>query len=441
MLDNLSQFHFLRPWWFLLLIPLAVCLWMLVNRKLAARGWEKICDTQLLPYVLIHGTGGMQQRFYCLFGIAGFITTLALAGPAWERLPQPVFRSDSALVIVLDMSRSMNAADVTPSRLERARFKVIDILDQRLEGETALIVYAGDAFTVTPLTADVATIKAQLPALSTGIMPIQGHRADLALKLAAQLMRQAGHPRGGIILITDEIDPGRDTGVAAQIHNQGYRISVLGVGTDQGAPIALPNGGFLKDNDGEIVIPMLDHAALMSLAGSGGGQYRALSPTASDVIALMNVTDSENPKKSGSETTFTSDLWQEQGPWLVLLLLPLVAFSFRRGVLFLIVLTIVPLPQPAQALDWESLWLTADQRAQKLLEEGNSEAAAQLFTDQQWKAAAQYRSGNYARTLETLEPHRDITSLYNKGNALARSGKFAEAIAMYEDVLEQQPDH
>jgi len=441
MLDQLQQFHFIRPLWFLMLIPLLACLWLLIREKTGGRSWEKICDSQLLPYVLIHTQGRKRKLSVSLFAIVGLITIIALAGPTWERLPQPVFRSGSALVIVLDLSRSMDAPDVAPSRLERARFKVIDILDLREEGETALIVYAGDAFTVTPLTSDTETIKSQLPVLTTSLMPLQGHRADLALEMATSILKQAGHPRGGIILITDEVDPERDVSKAEKLFSQGYRISVLGVGTEQGAPVNLPNGGFLKNKSGEIIIPMLDHEVLKKLATAGGGIYRSILPTNADIRALMGVIDLVPHRDGGSVTEFKSDIWQEQGPWLVLLLIPLVAMSFRRGVVLVLACLIAPLPQPAQAASWDGLWLNENQRAQRLLQQGKSGEAAKLFTDEKWKAAAEYRSGDFEKSLQTLEAAKDMESVYNKGNALARMGKFEEAVAAYEQVLGVFPDH
>lgn len=437
----IEQFHFIRPWWFLMLIPLLACLWLMVNRKFTSRSWEKICDPTLLPHILIQQQGHHQKRSVTLFGLTALITIIALAGPSWERLPQPVFRSDSALVILLDLSRSMDAPDLSPSRLERVRYKIIDMLDQRREGETALIVYAGDAFTVSPLTNDVKTIKAMLPALSTSLMPLQGHRADLALELASSIMKQAGHVSGEMILITDEIDPDRDSDKVRKINSDGYRVSVLGVGTSDGAPVTLQNGGFLKSRSGEIVIPTLDSDSLEQFAVAGGGIYRTIQATNSDIDALMNSVNFIPSQQSESETRFKSDVWQEQGPWLVLLLLPLAALSFRRGLLLVFTCLLVPLPRPAQALDWQSLWLNQDQRAHQLLQAGKHEQAAELFKDQNWKAAAQYRAGKYTESLKSYEASDDLTSLYNRGNALAKSGQFEQAIAAYESVLEQQADH
>lgn len=441
MLDSLQQFHFLRPLWLLMLVPLAAAIWLLIIRQPGVRVWERVCDPQLLPHVLIQ-TGERRRRFReLLFVVIGLLTIVALAGPTWERLPQPVFRSTSALVIALDLSRSMDATDVTPSRLQRARFKVIDILNQRGEGETALIVYAGDAFTVTPLTTDTDTIRSLLPALGTGLMPLQGHRADRAMEMAAELMQQAGHARGRIILVTDEVDAERESTKAEELLARGYRTSVLGVGTGAGAPVTLPNGGFLKDKAGQIVIPSLDPDALRRVASSGGGIYRTLDSTPRDIQALTNWLSTMPELDKMSETQFQSDQWLERGPWLVLLLIPLVALSFRRGVILAVAVVILPVAEPVRALDREALWLNDNQRAQRLLEAGKAEQAAKLFTDPRWRAAAEYRSGNYEQSLEYLDNIEDPESVYNRGNALAKTGQYEDAIEAYEQVLEAVPEH
>ena len=179
---NPETFHFIRPYWLFLLIPLLLIVIFFLQNRLSKSNWEKICDPKLLPHLLIEKEGKQKHIPIYLLAIGGLLAIFALAGPTWERLPQPAFRDQSALVIALDLSRSMDANDIKPSRLIRARYKIADILKQRQEGQTALIVYAGEAFPVTPLTDDIDTITAQLSVLDTTIMPAQGSHADLAIK-------------------------------------------------------------------------------------------------------------------------------------------------------------------------------------------------------------------------------------------------------------------
>jgi Ca-activated chloride channel homolog len=438
---SLELFHFLRPYWLVLLPVLLVLLWLMISRRLGSRSWEAICDKHLLPYMLTGGSSRSRHLPIFLVGISGLISILSLAGPVWEKLPQPVFNNQTALVIALDLSHSMDSNDISPSRLTRARFKVADILNQNEEGQVALLVYAGDAFTVTPLTDDMGTIASQLKALSTDIMPTQGNRTDLALIKAEQLLKGAGHSKGHILLITDEIDLQRTQVQAGELKNDGYRISILGIGSEHGTPVILSDGSFLKDQRGEIVIPILDEGPMRELVAITGGNYRRMTPDDSDVQFLLNGFSTNIASGDATASEFETDVWQEQGPWLLLLLIPFVALAFRRGYLVILFLIILPLPENADAFEWESLWLRDDQRGKRKFDAGNTEDAASVFSDPSWKAAAQYRSGDFQATLDSLQGVEQIDAEYNKGNALARLGHYQEAIASYDRVLEQMPEH
>ena len=438
---DFELFHFLRPQWFIALLPLAALIWFLFFRKGAQSNWETVVDERLLPHILVRGARRTRRAAIALTATGGLLGIVALAGPAWNRLPQPVFTSQDALVIALDLTRSMDAGDVSPSRLERARYKISDILDQRREGQTALLVYAGEAFTVTPLTDDVETIRSQLKALDTGIMPVTGNRTDRAVALALDLLKQGGMRRGHVLLITDDATPDSAGDRVAQLRNESYRLSVLGVGTAHGAPVLLPDGGYLQDRDGGIVIPVLDEGALRGLAGAGGGIYVRLTKDDQDTGRLTGFFSGEQPGGEQAGAEITADVWREQGPWLVLCLLPLAALLFRRGYVLVLALLLFPQPEPAAALDWDDLWLRKDQQGQRAMDARDYAAAAELFNDPAWKAAAQHRAGDYQGALDSLEPLGDSQSHYNRGNALARLGRYHEAIAAYDRTLAEQPDH
>lgn len=435
---DFELFHFLRPQWFLALLPLALVLWLLFFRKQGSRGWEAVCDERLLPHILIRKPGRARRASLALTALGGLLAVAALAGPAWEKLPQPVFTARDALVIALDLTRSMDAGDVSPSRLERARFKIRDLIEKRSEGQTALLVYAGEAFVVTPLTDDVETIKSQLNALEPDIMPALGNRPDKAVNLSMDLLRQAGRRQGHLLLITDEAEVEAAEESVGSLRNEGYRLSILGVGTSHGVPVPLPDGGFLKGRNGEIVIPVLDEKPLRQLAALGGGRYVRLTKDDSDVALLTDYFSGANDGDEQVATELEADVWREQGPWLVLCLLPLAALLFRRGVLALLLLSG---PGAVDALDWDSLWLRNDQQGRRAMEAQNYEQAAELFEDPAWKSSAQYRAGNYQGALEALEGLNDIESHYNRGNSLARLGRYPEALAAYDRALAEAPEH
>ena len=440
-MNFLEQFHFLRPWWLIALPPLLIMVWLMMTRKLGSRNWETVCDRALLPHILIR----MPSKSRRLSGLAtlvgGILAILALAGPVWERLPQPLFTPQSALVIALDLSRSMDATDISPSRIVRARFKVADILEQRKEGQTALLVYAGDAFTVTPLTDDTATIRSQLTALDTGIMPAQGNRTNIAIEHAMDLLKQAGLGKGDMLLITDEVDLDAARQAAAAVQRQGYRLSILGVGTPHGTPVSLPDGSFLKDDKGEIVIPVLDEKPMRALARLGGGYYSRMTLDDTDIKVLDRVFSGVALEGGFARTKLETDVWKEQGPWLLIGLLPLAAALFRRGYLAILLILVLPFPDTARAFDWDSLWLNQQLRAKHALDQGDHKRAAELFTKPEWKGPAQYQAHDYDGALQSLEALKDSESIYNAGNALARLGRFADAIKAYDQVLKQDPDH
>ncbi|MFT5396743.1 MAG: Ca-activated chloride channel family protein [Gammaproteobacteria bacterium] len=436
----MSEFHFIRPYWFIALIPLIILVWMLAKRHLVNKHWESVCDPALLPYILVGRTGVKKYTNISLFGFVSLLMVFALAGPSWERLPEPVFEKESALVIAMDLSYSMYADDIKPSRLERARFKISDLLDLRQEGQTALIVYAGDAFTVTPLTDDIKTIKSQLNALTPQIMPSPGSSADIALEKAAELLKQAGNSEGHILLVTDEVDSQLDKAFS-KTKRRGYKVSLLGIGTEEGAPVKLGDSGFLKDKAGTIVIPKLNQGVLRLLASSGGGYYETSQLGDGDIERLNRLFNSGLEKTNETASQFETDRWREFGPWLILLILPIVAFGFRRGYLALFVCVLIQTPDDVMAFEWDDLWLNKNQQAMRALNSEQAELASELFNNKEWKAAANYRKGDFATVEELLNEHEDTRSIYNRANAMAKQGRYEDAIAAYDEVLESKPEH
>jgi len=439
----IEQFHFLRPWWLLLLLPLAGLSWGLLRGHYDRGNWRTVVDERLMPYVLSGADGARRNGMRALLAAVALLSILALAGPTWERLPQPVYQKETALIILLDLSRSMNAADIKPSRLVRARHKIADILNLRIEGQTALVVYAADAFAVTPLTSDVATILALLPDLDSSLMPAQGSRADRAVELALGLFANTGRTRGDLLLVSDGVGA-RELRRIEELHRQNpeFRVSVLAVGTPDGGPIPLANGGFLKADDGSIVISGMLEDNLRQLAVTGGGVYATISNDDIDINTLTYLLESSIDSSDAHRAQDRSaEVWREFGPWLLLVALPLASLAFRRGLLWLLPLCIVAMPPDAQALDLQSWWQNDDQRASRLFEQGDYAAAAKTFEDPGWKASALYRAGDYQAALDNWSGSDGEDALYNRGNALARLERYDEALAAYDAILQQNPRH
>ncbi len=435
---NLAEFHFIRPYWLLAMIPFVVIVILLLKTKLSRGNWASVCDPELLPY-LLEDKATTQSRWPLTTGtITTLLLIIALTGPTWQHLPSPVFRNDSALVIALSLSRSMNAEDITPNRLTKARYKIADILTQRKDGQTALLVYAGDAFTVTPLTDDVETIKSQLPALITNIMPSEGNNTALALNKAVELFKQAGLQKGQILLVTDSINGDEAYHAASNLGN--YQLSILGVGTHDGAPIALPEGGFLKDEQGHILVPKLNSNEMIKLAEAGKGHYQTITANDADIKTLLATIDQPAQQEGKENKNVLFEQWDDKGPWLLLLALPLAALSFRKGLLCLALFMLLPLPKNSYALEWQDLWQTKDQQAQAAFKNNQFDQAAALFENPDWKAVAHYKKGDYENALKSLTNNQTELSAYNQGNALAQSGQLEEAIKAYEHALTLNPN-
>ena len=438
----IEQFHLLRPWWLLALVPLAGVVWLLVKGRYDSANWRGVIDPRLLPHVL-SGSGQRSSRWIrWLFTTVAALAIVALAGPTWEKRQQAVFDQQSSLVVALDLSRSMDATDVRPTRLARARHKIADILGLRVEGQTALVVYAADAFAVTPLTHDADTIIALLADLESGLMPAQGSRADRALLRAIELFENSGVERGDVLLVSDGFSDLEVDRLEALIDaNPGHRLSVLAIGTPEGGPVPLRNGGFLKDGSGAIVIAEMNVDNMRRVTDHGGGAYALISADDSDIDSLLRSFESGTRQAAELQSDYSADIWRELGPGLVLVLLPFAALGFRRGLIWLFPLYLLVLPPDAQAVDWQSLWRNDDQRARQLFEQEQHEQAANLFADDEWRAAAQYRAGDYEAAAGEWEGMQGETSNYNHGNALARQGLYEEALAAYERVLKQNPGH
>ncbi len=441
-MNALSEFHWLRPEWLWALLPLAVIGWGLLRQTSRASAWEKQCDPHLLAELLIRRARHHRLPLF-LLAVAWILAVVALAGPVWQKLPEPVYRTQAARVIVLDLSPSMNASDIRPSRIARARFKVLDLLNRYREGQTALVVFAGEPFVVSPLTDDTKTIAALVPTLNPGLMPVPGDHARAALRMADELLRRAGiQDHGEIVLVTDGYDdPAATLEAVTALRAHGRRVSVLAVGTEEGAPISLADGGFLKDSTGAIVVPRLDPAALIELARQGGGHFVRLSADDRDIDALSSDPIVQVREVRPESARHSMDRWREEGPWLVLVLLPLAALAFRRGWLIVVLLGVLTVPDPASASGWQDWWARPDQQGVQALQAGDGKKAAELFQDPAWKGSAHYQAGDYEKALENFSQSDTADALYNRGNALTHLGRLQEANTAYDQALKKDPNN
>lgn len=441
--DLLSNFMFIRPealWLLILVIPVAVLSWKTLKNQ---GQWQKSIDPHLLKFLLLQGESSRSWWPLIILLLTLITAILAFAGPSFEKKSVPVYRTGDARVIILDLSLSMDAVDIKPSRLTRAKHKLTDILTASKEGETALIVYAGDAFIISPLTSDANTIKTMVPVLNTGIMPVLGSEPYKAFEKAKQLLINSGKQTGQIIWLTDGMSDVDAELISDTLNDTQYTLSILTIATDQGAPIPLGNDkGFLKDSAGDIVMPTLRMKPFQDLAQSQPTVITGITADNRDIEKLMTESHQQLDKSQESSSEKVSDQL-DQGYWLLFPLLPLLLLMFRKnGRLpgISLMLCVMVMHPNSHAGIWDDLWLTKNQQAAKAYQQNNNEKAAELFENQQWKAASHYKSGNYDKAEELYANNQSATDLYNRGNALAHQKKFDEAIEAYQSALEQQPD-
>lgn len=406
-----SALHFLRPHWLWTLAALPLLMWAWRVQRQRRNAWRGHVDAHLLPHLLVHG-GTRVRAGLAVASVAYVLAVLALAGPSWRQVDQPLWQVQRPLVVVLDLSSRITASDLPPSRLLQARAKLGQVLAARAGSPVALVAYADDAFTVAPLTDDVANIGLFLDDLSPDIMPADGQRTDRGIAWAARLMTQAEVRGGDILVLTDRADAAA-AAAAAAVRAQGYTVSVLGLGTASGAAY--------RGSDGVIGRAALDVTSLRRLARDGGGRYAALTTDEADMATLA--LRSPRMAEQGGASSAGGKVWRDEGYWLLIPLMALALLGFRRGAPLVLVGALwLPMAQPASAagIDW---WQRNDQAEHARLVRG----------------ADAYRQGDYVAAEQAFSGIASAEGWYNLGNALAKQQRYDDAIAAYDRALRARP--
>jgi Ca-activated chloride channel family protein len=440
---SFAHFHFLRPWWFLALIPLLLTLRGLWQAGNPMAKWRNIIAPQLLKVMLIsHGQNGWFNpvTVSILVVLCGVI---ALAGPSWKQQSSPLSEDVAALVIVLDASSSMQQEDIQPSRLERAKQKVQDLLALRPGGLVGLVVFAGTAHSVIPLTNDADVVGNFLNAVSTGMMPRKGKFPEKALPLADRMLGDTPVP-GTILVIGDGISPQTHSEFQQYFASHPHQLLLLGVGRTR-------QDSASESASAVAAIP-LEHNALEKLALDNGGHYQSLTVNQEDVRRLSRRIDSHLViVDDGSRP------WVDEGYYLVFLVAALMLLWFRKGwtlhwCLVLIMITGLSLPPSVEASsdvksEWNlvaqfmSWWFTADQQGRYYLQKGDYEKAAARFEDIAWRGVAYYRAENFAAAVEMFSRIETSEGRFNLANAWAHSRNYVLAVRSYNQVLKLEPEH
>jgi len=433
--------EFLRPAG-LLLLPAGLALgWLWWRTRAGAGPWRRQVDADLLEVLAAPG-GAASARLALGAALAVLVlASLALAGPTWRKQAAPLVQDLSARIVVLDLSPSMDAVDVVPSRLERARAATVSVLRDSGDSQLGLVVFGADAFTVAPLMSDPGALVHLLASLKTRTLPRQGSRPDLGLAMARELLSRAEARAGDVILVGDSAGDERTVEAAARLARAGFPVSVLAVGTPLGGPVRTGSGEFARDEDtGEIIVVRPELAGLERVARAGGGRFHLLPATGETPHIARG-------RQSWAQALVAprheSDVRQDDGAWLLLLALPLAALLFRRGWLVGVAFAAIALPPPAQAFEWASLWQRTDQRAAAEFAtgsyEGRSAMIEALGPESPWHAPLLYRAGRFTEAAAAWARADDAHAHYNRGNALALDGRLEDAIAAYAAALERSP--
>ena len=432
-----ADFHWLRPEYFWLLLPTLLIWGLFAKLRQPQSAWQHWIAPHLQKELLTVPAKQQQKPVLWLLLIIWSLSVIALAGPSWQRLPMPVFQLKKATVILMDMSMSMRATDLSPDRFTQARFKALDYIDGIKEGELALVSFAGDAFVISPLTQDHNNVRLLLPELSPDIMPVQGSNLEAALVLADHLLKQGGYVQGDVVLFTDGFASSDYTRLRELMDSFPHRLSVLAFGTAQGAPVRLSNGELLKDHQGAIVLPRVPLAQLQQLAELRSGVFAVAGSEDTDIDALLALKPLDKKTDSEEQQKLFGDQWQDNAVYLVWLVLPLALWLHKRGALTVFVLVLF-MPK-AEAFEWSDLWQTQQQKAQAAYQQGDYSSAWQNFEDPLWKGNAAYKAEDYAAAEQSYRQLDTADSLYNLGNSLAQQKKYQDAITAYQQALAKNP--
>lgn len=445
----LEQFNFENAAWLwgIIIIP---AIWLLyrffyhINRSI--HNLEAFADKELLPHLLKNPNGEQQsvRRPLVLWSLFWLCTMIAMAGPRWDFTDIETFTPDQSLVILLDLSQSMDATDVKPSRLGRARQEIDDILANNKNIKIGIIAFAADPHMVSPVTDDMQTIRNLLPSLTTDIVYIQGSRLSPALDMASHLLGfEPGNNKSVLIVSDGGFEDGSAINVASDMARQGLAISTMGVGTRAGAPIPDKKGNVIRQNN-KTIISKLEADKLKAVSDAGGGQYIEANYLSSDTQAILSAIE----KKTGTQekTAHHTRYWEERFYVLLFPLMLLILFWFRKGYVFPVIIVLMLLPaQQSEAMELQNLFRNQEQLGKQEVDKGRYDSAAEKFNDAYRRGVAQYKAGKFDKAEESFRqssrPEVSISAQYNLGNSLARQHKFEEAISAYENVLKEQPDN
>lgn len=302
----IEAFHFIRPLWLLLLIPLVALVVLFLYQKPGIQAWKNVCDPHLLDHLIQKKSREKRiSTLMCLLLSLGFLI-IAMAGPTWSRNPVPTFKNALPRVVVLDLSNSMLTNDLKPNRLKRAKYKLRDLFMLSQSDLYGLVVYTNEPFIVSPVTEDAKTIESLMPMLTPDIMPVQGQNLQQALKASAKLIQQAGFSEGDLLVMTGTAPSNDAVDEAKALVKKGIHTSVM--------PI-------LKSQN---KAPLFER-----LANAGQGMLLQVGGREVDLKDWLSATKKRDQFQA---STFNEiPVWKDEGRWFLIPALLFLLPVFRRG--------------------------------------------------------------------------------------------------------------
>jgi len=430
----MSEFTFENPYWLLLILtaPAAYFLLKALYKKVDFfnKQIEVFADKKLLPHLVTNYSPLTSiKNKILLWSLLWIFACFTLAGPRWGYEEMETYNSNSSLVILLDLSNSMNASDVKPSRMVRAKQEIEDILRLKDPGvKIALIGFSATPHLITPLTFDTKTIINLLPYIDSSLVSLEGSDLSAAIQMVNKLLKDNNSYSKSALVMSDGGFDDFSKDVSSDIS-----LSFMGFGTRNGAPIPNNKGNFLKNN-GQIVIDKLQDQKMRDMVNNGGRYIAAnfLDNDSKEILSLIKIQHEKAQKEKNDKLIYYNEVFYIP---LSLMMIAMMIIFFKRGAVISLAILWLIFPNPAQA----NIFLNKQQQARKAYNQKDYETAIEKFDDNYQKGVAQYRAGQYDRAEESFTNSTNVKGKYNLGNAFFKQRKFDRAIDAYEQALELNP--
>lgn len=429
-----DQFHFLRPIFLWALMPIVVVVLLRLMALNDTVKWKRFIPKHLRPFMIQKGNHTVSFIWVLGLLLSLSIAILGLSGPAWEKVELPGKTLESPLVLVLDMSQSMMATDIQPNRLERAKFKIDDLLAAKPGARVALVGFAGSAHVIIPLTDDYDLVKSHSNELSPRIMPLSGSDLKAGLQLAKELCSGIAAPATFVVL-TDAVDDTSFDALQEITTNENIHIKLMPFITTFGAKIPSKNPKrWMRDSKGKEVHSSLDTEALQRINSLEHVEVQELTLDTSDVETIAEYVRTH--LKFTDESEEKEDDWQDKGLIYVLPLLFFVLMYFRKGMAVFSVLLLTSCSADFQPAD---LFLTRDYQGQLEYDQKNFSGAADLFESPIHKGVAYYKKEAYKEAIFYFEKDTTAIGKYNLGLAYYKVGDYASAVLAFDKAIALDP--